>query len=561
MTDLILRIFVRDHKNTEDPAVRDKCGRVAGAVGIVTNFLLFLMKIIVGTAFHSVSVTADAVNNLTDSGSSVVTLIGFKMASKPADEKHPFGHARIEYLSGVIVSFIVIFLGLQLGMSSIEKILTPEENALTPVALVVLVISILAKLWQCLFYRKVGRMIKSESVEATSKDSRNDVIATSVVLLGAVITMLTGVNLDGYMGAAVALFIVFSGVQLTISTADPLLGQAPEGELVQTITEKMLSYPGIIGMHDLAVHNYGVGRCFASAHCEVDAQNDILVSHDLIDNIERDFSRDLGIHMVIHLDPVIVGDARTDALHRKVQSLVTALYPTVTIHDFRVIWGVTHSNIVFDAAVPFAVKDSDAVITMLTGVNLDGYMGAAVALFIVFSGVQLTISTADPLLGQAPEGELVQTITEKMLSYPGIIGMHDLAVHNYGVGRCFASAHCEVDAQNDILVSHDLIDNIERDFSRDLGIHMVIHLDPVIVGDARTDALHRKVQSLVTALYPTVTIHDFRVIWGVTHSNIVFDAAVPFAVKDSDAVITQKLEAEIQKLDPDYRTVVTIDRR
>ena len=363
MTDLILRIFVRDHKNTEDPAVRDKCGRVAGAVGIVTNFLLFLMKIIVGTVFHSVSVTADAVNNLTDSGSSVVTLIGFKMASKPADEKHPFGHARIEYLSGVIVSFIVIFLGLQLGMSSIEKIITPEENALTPVALVVLVISILAKLWQCLSYRKVGRMIKSESVEATSKDSRNDVIATSVVLLGAVITMLTGVNLDGYMGAAVALFIVFSGVQLTISTADPLLGQAPEGELVQTITEKMLSYPGIIGMHDLAVHNYGVGRCFASAHCEVDAKNDILVSHDLIDNIERDFSRDLGIHMVIHLDPVIVGDARTDALHCKVQSLVTALYPTVTIHDFRVIWGVTHSNIVFDAAVPFAVKDSDAVIT------------------------------------------------------------------------------------------------------------------------------------------------------------------------------------------------------
>lgn len=362
MTDLILRIFVRDHKNTEDPAVRDKCGRVAGAVGIVTNFLLFLMKIIVGTVFHSVSVTADAVNNLTDSGSSVVTLIGFKMASKPADEKHPFGHARIEYLSGVIVSFIVIFLGLQLGMSSIEKILTPEENALTPVALVVLVISILAKLWQCLFYRKVGRMIKSESVEATSKDSRNDVIATSVVLLGAVITMLTGVNLYGYMGAAVALFIVFSGVQLTISTADPLLGQAPEGELVQTITEKMLSYPGIIGMHDLAVHNYGVGRCFASAHCEVDAKNDILVSHDLIDNIERDFSRDLGIHMVIHLDPVIVGDARTDALHCKVQSLVTALYPTVTIHDFRVIWGVTHSNIVFDAAVPFTVKDSDAVI-------------------------------------------------------------------------------------------------------------------------------------------------------------------------------------------------------
>ena len=340
--------------------------RGEGITPTITMEVSYLLPIPIGSTLHvraHASHTGHAVNNLTDSGSSVVTLIGFKMASKPADEKHPFGHARIEYLSGVIVSFIVIFLGLQLGMSSIEKILTPEENALTPVALVVLVISILAKLWQCLFYRKVGRMIKSESVEATSKDSRNDVIATSVVLLGAVITMLTGVNLDGYMGAAVALFIVFSGVQLTISTADPLLGQAPEGELVQTITEKMLSYPGIIGMHDLAVHNYGVGRCFASAHCEVDAKNDILVSHDLIDNIERDFSRDLGIHMVIHLDPVIVGDARTDALHCKVQSLVTALYPTVTIHDFRVIWGVTHSNIVFDAAVPFSVKDSDAVIT------------------------------------------------------------------------------------------------------------------------------------------------------------------------------------------------------
>ena len=260
MTDLILRIFVRDHKNAEDPAVRDKCGRVAGAVGIVTNFLLFLMKIIVGTVFHSVSVTADAVNNLTDSGSSVVTLIGFKMASKPADEKHPFGHARIEYLSGVIVSFIVIFLGLQLGMSSIEKVLTPEENALTPVALVVLVISILAKLWQCLFYRKVGRMIKSESVEATSKDSRNDVIATSVVLLGAVITMLTGVNLDGYMGAAVALFIVFSGAAYNQHRRSSP-GQAPEREPVhRLISRRKCSRTGIMTAraHDLACNNYGV---------------------------------------------------------------------------------------------------------------------------------------------------------------------------------------------------------------------------------------------------------------------------------------------------------------
>lgn len=362
MTKLILKLFVRDIENLENPAVREKCGRVAGLVGIVTNLLLFLMKILVGTLFHSVSITADAVNNLTDSGSSIVTMVGFKLAGKPADEEHPFGHARIEYLSGVIVSFIVVFLGLQLGLSSVEKIVTPEENALTPAALAVLVVSILIKLWQCLFYRKVGRMIHSEAVAATSKDSRNDVIATTAVLLGAVITMLTDVNLDGYMGAVVALFIVISGVQLILDTANPLLGQAPDRALVQEIRDKILAYEGIIGMHDLTVHNYGVGRCFASVHCEVDAGRDILESHDLIDNIERDFEKTLGIHLVIHLDPVVVGDARTDALKTQVQAEVKALYPAATIHDFRVVWGVTHSNVVFDMAVPFSVTETDSAI-------------------------------------------------------------------------------------------------------------------------------------------------------------------------------------------------------
>ncbi len=359
MTKLILKLFVRDYQNTNDLNVRDKCGRVAGLVGIVTNLLLFAMKIVVGTLFHSVSITADAVNNLTDSGSSIVTMVGFKLAGKPADEKHPYGHARIEYLAGVIVSFIVVFLGLQLGMTSIQKIVTPEENVLTPVALVVLVISILVKLWQCLFYRKVGRMIQSEAVAATSNDSRNDVIATSAVLIGAIITMVTGINLDGYMGAVVALFIVVSGVQLILSTADPLLGQAPDDALVKEIRDKILSYDGVIGMHDLAVHNYGVGRCFASVHCEVDAHRDILESHDLIDNIEREFQKELNIHLVIHLDPVVVGDPRTDALKGEVQAIVQKLYPGAPIHDFRVVWGVTHSNIVFDMVVPFSVSDSD----------------------------------------------------------------------------------------------------------------------------------------------------------------------------------------------------------
>lgn len=362
MTNLILRLFVKNWKNTEYASVREKCGRVAGFVGIVTNLLLFAAKILIGTLFHSVSITADAVNNLTDSGSSIVTMVGFKLAGKPADEEHPFGHARIEYLSGVIVSFIVLFLGLELGMSSIQKIITPEENILTPAALLVLVLSILVKLWQAVFYRKVGRMIHSEAVEATAKDSRNDVISTSAVLVGAAVSMFTGVNLDGWMGAVVALFIVLSGVQLILDTADPLLGQAPEQELVHTIRSKILSYDGIIGMHDLAVHNYGVGRCFASAHCEVDAHRDFLESHDLIDNIERDFKKDLGISLVIHLDPVIVGDARTDALKLKVCDAVAMLYPTTSIHDFRVVWSVTHSNVVFDMAVPFSVKESDDTI-------------------------------------------------------------------------------------------------------------------------------------------------------------------------------------------------------
>ena len=363
MTEFLVRRLVRDYPNTKDPEVRTRYGRMAGLVGVVCNLLLGGGKALIGALFGSISVLADGINNLSDATSSVVTLIGFKMSSRPADKEHPFGHARMEYVSGLVVAMLILMVGFSLVKTSFGKILHPEDAPFSWLSVGVLAASVLVKFWMMLFNRNIGRRIDSTALIATAADSRNDVIATSVVLLGAVITMLTGVNLDGYMGAAVALFIVFSGVQLTISTADPLLGQAPEGELVQTITEKMLSYPGIIGMHDLAVHNYGVGRCFASAHCEVDAKNDILVSHDLIDNIERDFSRDLGIHMVIHLDPVIVGDARTDALHCKVQSLVTALYPTVTIHDFRVIWGVTHSNIVFDAAVPFSVKDSDAVIT------------------------------------------------------------------------------------------------------------------------------------------------------------------------------------------------------
>ena len=338
---------------------REKQGSLAGAVGIGVNILLFVIKLMAGLLSGSVAIMADAVNNLTDSGSSIIMLVGFRLSAKPADREHPFGHARIEYLCGVIVSFIVLFLGIELGRTSFLKILSPEKAEFGPVALGVLIVSILIKLWLCLFYTRVGRRIDSQSLLATASDSRNDVISTLVVLLGALITRLTSLDLDGFLGLLVAAFIIVSVVKLIMETADPLLGPAPKKELVQGIYEKIRSYEGIIGIHDLTVHSYGQGRTFASVHCEVPAEEDILISHDLIDNIERDFLEQEGIHLVIHLDPVITCDEKANALHEAVLTKVKELYPQSAIHDFRVVWGVTHSNVLFDVAVPFSVADSD----------------------------------------------------------------------------------------------------------------------------------------------------------------------------------------------------------
>lgn len=354
-----MKLFVRDYQYPERPEVREKAGKAAGTVGIVTNLVLFLIKLAAGLLSHSMAILADAVNNLTDSGSSIIMLVGFKLAGKPADAKHPFGHARIEYLSGVIVSFLVLFLGLELGMNSVEKILHPEAADFSLLTLCILAASILIKLWQFLFYRSVGKKIGSDTVYAASSDSRNDVIATSVVLLGALVTRFTSLNLDGWLGLAVAAFILVSGVKLTMETGNPLLGAAPDPALVRSIYEKILSYDGIIGLHDLMVHDYGVGKCIATVHCEVPAEEDILKSHDLIDNIERDFKEQEHIQLVIHLDPVVTNDPRTDLLHEQVQRRVKELYPQAAIHDFRVVWGVTHSNVVFDVAAPFSVEDTD----------------------------------------------------------------------------------------------------------------------------------------------------------------------------------------------------------
>ena len=371
MFDALMRLLVKDYDHSERPEVREKSGRAAGAVGIATNLLLFLVKLAAGLLSHSVAIMADAINNLTDSGSSVIMLVGFKLAGKPADEKHPFGHARIEYLSGVIVSFIVLFLGLQLGMSSVEKIFSPEAADFSLLTFGILAASILIKLWQFFFYRSVGKKLDSEAIFATSADSRNDAITTAVVLAGAVFTRFTDLNLDGWLGLVVAVFIVVSGVKLIMETGNPLLGVAPDPELVRSIYTKILAYDGIIGLHDLAVHNYGAGRCFASVHCEVPAEEDILKSHDIIDNIERDFLAKENIHLVIHLDPVITGDERTNALREQVEECVKTLYPQVSIHDFRVVWGVTHSNVVFDIAAPFSMKESDGEIVQRISAEIE----------------------------------------------------------------------------------------------------------------------------------------------------------------------------------------------
>lgn len=365
MTDFLIKLFVKDNQDTTSSRVRESHGNVASIVGIATNFLLFLIKAATGLIFNSIAILADAVNNLSDSGSSLVTLIGFRLASKPPDAEHPYGHARMEYISGLVVSFLILFLGLQLLKSSVVKIFNPEAAEFSLVSVFVLVVSILLKLWLSRFFSTIGNKIDSTTLMATAMDSRNDVLATSAVLLAAIISYFTGFNLDGYMGAAVAGFILFSGYNLVLETISPLLGMAPNKELVDHINEEILSYEGIIGLHDLAVHSYGPGRYFASVHCEVPAEEDIMVSHDIIDNIERDFLSKHGINLVIHLDPIVTSDEKTNELRARVEGLIQEFSPDLGMHDFRVVWGKSHSNLIFDVVVPFDFKYSDAELTEL----------------------------------------------------------------------------------------------------------------------------------------------------------------------------------------------------
>ena len=363
VTDLLVRTFIRNSQNIQDPAVREKYGVLSGGVGICLNLLLSLGKFFAGLLTGSIAVTADAFNNLSDAGSSVVTLVGFKLAGQKADDGHPFGHGRIEYLAGLLVSLLILMVGVELGKSSIEKILHPEEVAFSLVTVVILACSILVKLWMCLFNRKLGRRIGSAAMEATATDSLSDVVATSAVLAGTLVNHLARVNIDGWVGVVVAVFILRAGWGAARDTVNPLLGASPEPELVRAIEKLVLSHKQVVGMHDLVIHDYGPGRRMCSFHAEVPQDEDIMAAHDAIDHIEREILEKFGIETTVHMDPIATGDPEVNALREQVGELVRQIHPDMTIHDFRVTLGPQHRNLIFDAVVPHKCPLSDPEIT------------------------------------------------------------------------------------------------------------------------------------------------------------------------------------------------------
>ena len=352
MTDFLIRKFVPDHEKTTDMGVRAAYGKLSSTVSIVSNLVLFALKLLAGILSASVAITADAFNNLSDASSGIITLLGFKMAGKPADPEHPYGHARYEYLSGLLISVLILVIGVELLKSGLDKILHPELTVFRLVTAGILIASIAVKLWLCVFNRKVGILIDSGALKAASADSRNDVLSTAAVLAATVISHFTRVDLDGYMGVAVAAFILYSGVGLVKETVSPLLGRAPDPETVQMIRDKIMNYPGVLGTHDLMLHDYGPGRQFASVHVEVAAEHDVLASHDMVDNIERDFLAHTGIHMVVHMDPIVTADPVVAQLRLFLTDTVTQIHPDLSVHDLRIVPGPTHTNVIFDCVVP-----------------------------------------------------------------------------------------------------------------------------------------------------------------------------------------------------------------
>lgn len=357
MTNLLLHLFVKDADNTENPKVRAAIGTLSGLVGIVCNLLLFTFKLLVGTLTCSVSITADAMNNLSDASGSIVTFIGFRVADKPADEHHPYGHARAEYLSGLGVAALILVIGIELVKTSVKKIFAPTPVEFTAVAAVVLLASIAVKFWMNLFNRGLAKRIDSTALMATAADSRNDCIATFAVLVAAVVEKLTMIPVDGWIGLAVALFILYSGLNLAKDTISPLLGENADPELREKIVDYIVSQPKVLGYHDLMVHDYGPGQRFASLHVEMDCREDPMDCHELIDDMERECLRSHNVHLVIHYDPVVIDDPVLTALKAKVQCLLQAKDSRLSLHDFRMVPGKRHMNLVFDVALPRDMKD------------------------------------------------------------------------------------------------------------------------------------------------------------------------------------------------------------
>ena len=355
MTKLLMRAFLPKNQTPTEPKVRAAAGRLSGVVGIVCNVLLFGAKFLIGTLSGSVSITADAMNNLSDASSSLVTLIGFKLAEKPADEDHPYGHARFEYLSGLAVAAMIVVIGFELAKTSVEKIFHPSAVETTIPMVAVLIGSILVKLWLSLFNTKLGKHIDSAAILATAADSRNDVISTGAVLLAAVLEAVTHWKIDGYMGLAVALFILYSGAMLAKETISPLLGESASPELQAQIVALLDKEPAVLGYHDLMVHDYGPGQRFGSLHVEMDQKQDPLWCHERIDDLERECFDTIGVHLGSHDDPIVVGVAELDTMRETVSRLLKEIDQRLSLHDFRMVKGTGHTNLVFDVVLPHSL--------------------------------------------------------------------------------------------------------------------------------------------------------------------------------------------------------------
>lgn len=359
MFQLLSKLFIKNHEDYADPKVRQSYGILAGAVGILLNFLLFAAKALAGLLSHSIAITADAFNNLSDAGSSVITLIGFRLSGQEADSDHPYGHGRIEYLSGLVVAAIILLMGVELIKSSFSKILHPELPDFSPVIVFILTLSILVKLYMYMYNHRISVRIDSAAMKATAADSLNDCIATAAVLASSLIGHFTGVSIDGWCGLIVGIFILRAGIEAAKDTIDPLLGKAPDPAFVAHIRSIVLSHPEVLDVHDLLVHDYGPGRMMISLHAEVPAEGDFLKLHDIIDNIERELQTTLSCSAVIHMDPVLTKDSETSRLHEIVSSLAKQLDPSVSVHDLRLVKGPTHTNVIFDVAVPFQFRMDD----------------------------------------------------------------------------------------------------------------------------------------------------------------------------------------------------------